>query len=131
MLIDSNIFLELFLEQQKKDACRLFLNKTINGEINAIISNFTIDSVLLVMFRHGSALEKMRDFLHKVISSKGLSIYSITSSDRLRALQLIENYKLDYEDAIVLQSAISAGHGEILSFDKDFDKIKEIKRIEP
>ncbi len=131
MLVDSNIFLELFLGQQKKDACRLFLNKTVSGEINATISDFTIDSILLVMFRHGSALENMRDFLHKVTNSKGLSIYSITSSDRSRALQLIEKYKLDYEDAVVLQSAISSGCSEVLSFDRDFDKVKEIKRIEP
>ena len=131
MLVDSNIFLELFLGQQKKDACRLFLNKTVSGEINATISDFTIDSILLVMFRHRSALENMRDFLHKVTNSKGLSIYSITSSDRSRALQLIEKYKLDYEDAVVLQSAISSGCSEVLSFDRDFDKVKEIKRIEP
>lgn len=51
--------------------------------------------------------------------------------DRFNALFLISKYNLDYEDAMVLQSAILTRSKEIVSFDKHFDKVKEIKRIEP
>jgi len=73
----------------------------------------------------------MRIFLRKLLKSKGLKIYKLTMKDRFIALQYIEKYNLDYEDAITLQSAISSGCKEIVSFDSDFDKIKEIKRIGP
>ena len=63
MLIDTNIFLELFLEQDKKDSCRAFLNKTINGEFSVIVSDFTIYSVILNMVNNKSDVGKIHSFL--------------------------------------------------------------------
>jgi predicted nucleic acid-binding protein len=45
-IIDANIFLELFLDQEKADRCRIFLDKIASGEESALISTFTVDSVL-------------------------------------------------------------------------------------
>ena len=51
--------------------------------------------------------------------------------DRIEALKLMKKHSLDYEDALTLQAAISTNSEEIVSFDKHFDSVKEIKRIEP
>ena len=131
MLIDTNIFLELFLEQDKKDSCRAFLNKTVNGEFSVIVSDFTIDSVILNMVNNKSDVGKIHSFLQKLTNSDGIRIYSVNMNDRTKALDLMIKYKLDYEDSLILQCAFSTKSKEIVSFDKHFDKVKEIKRIEP
>ncbi|MDP1695432.1 MAG: type II toxin-antitoxin system VapC family toxin [archaeon] len=131
MLIDANIFLELLLEQKNSDRCRTFLNKTANGEVSAVVSDFTIDSVILVMSNHGGDNKKIREFINKIINSKGIRIYSVSMRDRLEALNVMGKYNLDYEDAIVLQSALSTKSKEIMSFDRHFDKVSAVKRVEP
>jgi len=131
MIIDANIFLEVFLNQEKIERCRTFLNKTAAGEVKAVVSDFTIDTVLLSMERNSIIIQEMKEFLLKISNSKGVRIYPINMRDRIAALKLIDRYNLDYEDALVLQSAIATNSKEIISFDKHFDKVKEIKRIEP
>lgn len=131
MLVDANIFLEFLLNQEKAKEAVIFLNKVIRGDIKAYISSFTIDSILLTLYRNKVKIEDMRIFLRKLLHSKGLEIYVLKMKDRFLAFNHIETYKLDYEDAITLQCALSAGCKEIVSFDTDFDKVKEIKRIEP
>lgn len=131
MIIDSNIFLEVLLKQEKSENCRIFLNKTISGEAEGIVPDFVIDSVLLIMKRDSINTKEMKMFLQKILKSRGIRIYSIGIKDRVKALNLMDSYGLDYEDALVLQSAIATDSEEIMSFDKHFDRVKEIRRIEP
>ena len=131
MLIDANIFLEVLLEQEKSENCKAFLRKVLEGNISAIVSSFTIDSIILSMTRNNIKKEKIRLFLLSLSKYKGLRIYQVSIKDRINSLDLMSKYNLDYEDALILQSAISLKFTKIISFDKHFDKIKEIKRVEP
>ena len=131
MLIDANIFLEILLSQKKAEECKAILRKIQTGEQKAIISTFTIDTIILSMSRNKVSIEKIRIFLNSLVNLIGLRMYNINFKDRIMALDLINKYKLDYEDAITLQSAFSSDCKEILSLDKHFDGIKQIKRIEP
>lgn len=83
------------------------------------------------MEKHRLPPQKMNIFLSSLFHYEGLEIFNVTIKDRLFALKLMERYKLGYEDAITLQSAISSNSKEILSFDKHFEKIKEVKRVKP
>lgn len=131
MIIDTNIFLEFLLKQKEEERCKIFLNKTVIGEVKAIVNDFTIDSIIIGMERNNLGFEEINLFLKKLIKSKGINIYSISIKDRLNALNLMTKHNLDYEDSLVLQSAVATDSNEIMSFDKHFDKVKEIKRIEP
>lgn len=131
MIIDSNIFLEFFLKQNNSERCRVYLNKVVSGEAKAIISDFAVDSIVIVMERNKVSVSVINLFLQRLLFSKGLRIYSINMYDRIEALKYMKRYNLDYEDALTLQSAISTNSKEILSFDRHFDKVKEVKRAEP
>lgn len=48
-LIDTNIFLELFLNQKRADECEILLNKIANGEIEAVITSFTIYAIKAIL----------------------------------------------------------------------------------
>jgi predicted nucleic acid-binding protein len=131
MLIDANIFLEFFLQQKRADDSLAILEKLGKGEMKAYVSHFTIDSVLLIMHQNRCSHKELNTFLQNIINSKGISLYHANLNDRFLAITLMEKYNLDYEDALTLRCALSVGSKEILSFDKDFDTINEIKRIEP
>ncbi len=131
MLIDANIFLEILLEQKKSEDCKSILREIHKGQRKAIISIFTIDTIILAMTRNKVQLSKVKIFLESLRNIRGLKLYNINFRDRMLALDLMKRYELDYEDAVTLQAAISNNCKEILSFDRHFDKIKEIKRIEP
>ena len=102
-----------------------------NGEKEAVVTSFTIDSIVIVMTRNKVSIDDIELFIKSILSYNGLTYYQITFKDRLSALKWIKKYNLDYEDALILQSAISLKEREILSLDSDFDKVKEIKRIVP
>ena len=131
MLIDANILLEVLLEQNKAVECKDILKKIKEGTKSATISTFTIDSIILIMERNEMGVNELSIFLNSLLNYKGLEIYQTTIEDRLNALDLIQEFQLDYEDSITLQSALSNEIEEILSFDKHFDSVKSIKRIEP
>lgn len=130
MIIDANIFLEVLLEQKNSEKCKSLLREILNGEKQAFISTITIDSIVLVMIKYKIQKEKIELFLKSLVKYKGLRFYQIKLQDRIKAIYLMDKYKLDYEDSLVLQSAFSTQSKEIISLDKHFDKIKEIKRID-
>ncbi|MAE49504.1 hypothetical protein CMI48_01615 [Candidatus Pacearchaeota archaeon] len=130
ILVDANIFLEFFLGQEKADLCGELLKMFDRGEYNGFVSTFTVDSVLLGMFRNKTTFQQMRDFLRGVLQSKGFQMYEPTFKDRFGALDLMKKQGLDYEDALTLQAALSCGCKQILSFDIHFDGVKGVERVE-
>jgi len=131
MLIDSNIFLEYLLDQEKADKSYKFIHNLNEQKNAAYISDFNVDSIILSLGKYKVKKEIMQIFLNNLINSNSIIVYEITFEDRLLALEIMEKYQLDYEDALTLQSALSTNSREIVSFDKHFDGIDEIKRIEP
>ena len=53
-LVDTNIFLEILLKQNKSESCKAFLDKNI-GAIS--ISDFTLHSIGVILFRFGGELQ--------------------------------------------------------------------------
>jgi len=51
-LIDTNIFLEILLEQEKKEDCKKFLNDHIG---NLHITDFSLHSIGVILFKQGVA----------------------------------------------------------------------------
>ena len=74
---------------------------------------------------------KDKNFVEQVINPildfKGLVIESLRSEDFKKAADLMNEFKLDYEDSLHLAVAIRTGAQEIISNDKDFDHT-QIKR---
>ena len=48
-LIDTNIFLEVFLEQNEKKHCLDFLQKVEKGEIKAVVTSFSLHSIAIIL----------------------------------------------------------------------------------
>lgn len=131
LAIDANIFIELLLKQERYEQSKEFLKKVCEGEIKAVVSNFTISGICIVLERNGKNWKDIRTFLLSILAYKGLSVYQEKMYDKIIATTHMRDYKLDFEDCITLQCALACKCDSLVSFDSDFDKIKCIRRVKP
>lgn len=130
LAIDANIMLELFLEQDNYNACRKFLESVRDGK-QAMISDFTISGIVLVLERYGKTWKDLQKFLQSLLNYTGLLIYMQTLQDKIDATRLMAECKLDFDDALTLQCALANNCSAIVSLDADFDRQNLLKRITP
>lgn len=128
-LIDANIFLEVLLARENKDECVSFLKKVEEGEVKAFVSSFIIHAMEVILINLGKAKE-LETFLEVIGNFKGLSVYSTKIEEEREAIEIISQEGLDFDDA--LQTYIARKlNTQIVSFDKHFDRVKGIRRVEP
>lgn len=132
--IDTNVFLNAILYDIKEnlEAKRAyeFLQKVINNDILGMTSVLTWDEFVWVIIQQLGreiAIEKGNEFL----LFPNISFENITSNTIMKAQDLISKYKIRPRDAIHSASALEHNVSVIITFDKDYDNIKEIERIEP
>ena len=130
-LVDANIFLEVELDQEKADVCERILRKFYLGEMKGILVDFAIDTIVIVMENYGKNWSEIRTFLSSLLGYKGLQIHFSSLLDRIMATNHMKNYNLDFDDALALQAMKENKIENIISYDKDFDKIPHVKRIQP
>lgn len=91
-----------------------------------VTSSLTLHEVLVIIAGLiGRSLKDkalIKEVINSIINLKGLVIEPLKSEDFIRALNLMEKYNLDYEDALHLSVAIRVDAKEIISNDEDFDK---------
>ena len=124
--IDANIFLQGILYDDENINKILF--KMVNKEFLGYTSVLSWDEIVFIV----------RKFLGKEIAIKegekflkmpNLIFIDANKNIIEKSQRLINKYNIKPRDAIHVASALINGANEIISDDKDFDKIKEIKRI--
>ncbi len=131
MLLDSNIFLEVELAEQRAEACKRLLSKIRDGDIKSAITDFHIDSIVVVMESYGKGWREIALFLASLLRYKGLRIYSTNLGSRIRATNFMKDYGLDFDDALAVQALKELSIDTIISYDNDFDSVKWVKRRIP
>lgn len=126
LLIDTNIFLELLLGQERASECEEFLGKVSRGDIEAVVTKFTVHAIEVVLNEPASILV----FLRNVQNSVGLSVYETTIEDEIAASVLMGKVGLDFNDSLQYFVAKKLGAEAIVSYDKHFDKV-DVPRREP
>ena len=126
LLIDTNIFLELFLGQKRAEDCERFLEKTSTGELETTITRFTVHAIEAAL--NDSTL--ILTFLRNLQNSLGLTVYETSLEDEMAASMLMNEVKLDFDDSLQYYVAKKLGVNAIVSYDKHFDHV-DIERKEP
>ena len=127
--LDANIFLFAALDRRDKGRrARELLKKVQDGrEAKAATSTLTYDEFFWIV-------KKYRGFNLAVKATKALLempnliFLSVDEAIIRKALALVEAYKLNPRDSIHAASAINHNISIIFSEDKDFDRVKELKR---
>jgi predicted nucleic acid-binding protein len=124
-LIDTNIFLEALLEQEKTNIVRSFFQSIDLGDM--FITDLSLHSIGIILFKV-KKYELFHILLNDIIID-GMGIISLKINDLKELKRISQIFNLDFDDAY--QYLASEKHGlQIISFDKDFDRTKR-KRKEP
>ena len=117
-LVDTNVFLEILLEQAKKDICKNFLN-THAGCL--YISDFSLHSIGVILFRNAKE-DVFQKFTHDVLPKS----HVITLAKHVYQ-DLVENkrqFGLDFDDSYQYSVAKESGF-TLVTMDGDFKSIQQ------
>ena len=127
-LVDTNIWLERLLEQEKTEEVKLFLQEIPTNIL--FISDFTLHSIGIIMTKLNRK-DEFKDFLVDIFENGKLNYLSLRPLELPDLITYINSKKLDFDDAY--QVVVSNKYKlEIVSFDKDFEKagIKSLMPLE-
>ena len=114
--MDTNVFLELLLEQARSAEARQLLEKIEANEF--FVSDYALHSIGMLLFRRKQS-EVFRRFLADVNTS--LTMVSLTAKDLDRVIDASTAFNLDFDDAY--QYTVAGKYDlTIVSFDADFDR---------
>lgn len=123
-LLDTNIFLEVLLEQKNYQIVNKFLEETDSKDIN--ISDLSFHSIGFFLFKRNKKdlfLKLARD-----IETNNTNILNLSIRKYQEIKFVSENFNLDFDDSY--QYLIAKTYSLVLvTFDKHFDKT-DIKRFE-
>jgi len=118
-LVDTNIFLEILLKQNKNQDCKDFLNENI-GEL--CITDFSLHSIGVIIFRENEDdlfLKFLNDTLPKV------NLVALPANQYKKVITNRKKYKLDFDDAYQY-TVCKYYEFKLVTMDQDFKDIEEI-----
>lgn len=128
--IDANVLIYASLDEGKTgDNARDIIELIRKGKYKAFTISLTIDE-LLWKVQKALGREKAAEVAKHYLYLVNLEIVGVDQILVANSLQYYVNEKLDPKDAFHFAFMRSKGIKTIISSDSDFDKIKEIKRID-
>ena len=131
MLLDSNVFLEAALPEEHGRACKQLLERLRDVVVKAAITDFHIDTIVIVMENYGKGWKEVALFLASLLRYKGLKVYPLGLVSRIRATSFMKDYGLNFDDALAVQALKELSTDTIVSYDDDFDSVEGVKRRIP
>lgn len=117
-LLDTNIFLEIILSQEKSGEAKELLLKSAQHEF--FVTDYSLHSIGLLLFRR-KQYDAFRAFLDDVLVNGGIGLLSLLPEEMDSVISASEKFSLDFDDAY--QYAVASKQGLILiSFDADFQR---------
>ena len=128
MYIDSNIFIFAAINQDENgERCRNIIKLIEEEKISCAASYLIIDEIIWVLKKKIGKKDAIT--IIKAILSLPIKWLSIDESSIIRMVDILENTNIDPRDALHIACMLNNGLSTILSEDKDFDRIKNVKRI--
>ena len=92
-LIDTNIFLEILLKQEKSKDCKSFLDKNI-GKLS--ISDFSLHSIGVILFRNNNE-NIFTKFISDILPK--LNLLTLPKTGYKELVNIKKKNKLDFDDS--------------------------------
>jgi predicted nucleic acid-binding protein len=125
-LVDTNVWVEVLLGQEKAKEASDFLKRTPASELS--LTDFTLYSIGIILAKLGRD-DAYRKFLGDVLTENDVRIIRLTPSDLAEVPTVVRRFHVDFDDAY---QYVAAGrfNAALVSFDSDFDKT-DLKRLAP
>jgi hypothetical protein len=123
-LIDTNIWLEIILEQEKAEEFKEFLQSVSSSSI--FITDFSVYSIGIHLFR-GKIHNAFMDFIRDAFAKVGIRLIRLEPMDMRKILSISLRFNLDFDDAY--QYVASQKYNlTIVSYDRDFDRTEKRRK---
>ena len=131
LLVDANIFMYAAgSEHPNKRAATRFLERVAAGETDAAVDAEVLQEILHRYRSIGrwSDGRKVYDLVRKIMPE----VVPVTGVMLDRSRMLMDRYpEIMARDALHAAAVLETAAAGLCSFDRDFDRIREIQRIEP
>jgi len=117
-LIDTNIILEMILDQARADEARALLIQIEEHEF--FLSDYSLHSIGLLLFRRKQH-HTFRQFLNDMIVRAGMVVVSVPAGELESVIAAAQRFNLDFDDAYQYVAA-ERYNLTLVSFDSDFDR---------
>ena len=131
-IIDANIILRFLLNDspEKAERCSLLLQRVESGEESVFLPDLALADIVWTLEKfYRQPKGKIRELMLPIISLRGMRLTN--KSEALKALNFYVEKNLDWTDAFIAASMEVYGSREIYSYDKHFDRVESIVRLEP
>ena len=118
-LVDTNVFLEILLRQDKKESCKKFLDNNI-GNLN--FTDFSLYSIGVILFRYGKE-DIFQKFVEDVMPN--VKLLSLPMKLYREIVDVRKSLNLDFDDAYQYSTAKYYGL-RVATMDKDFERIRDV-----
>ncbi|MBW1703053.1 MAG: PIN domain-containing protein [Deltaproteobacteria bacterium] len=114
-LVDTNVFLEILLSQEKKANCKKFLE---NNAGNLNITDFSLHSIGVILFRYEKE-DIFQKFVQDVIPN--IKLLSLPIELYGQVVSARKSNNLDFDDSYQYRTAKYYGL-KVVTMDKDFER---------
>ena len=134
--IDASVFLYAFLKPKKvlsknmlelKENAKRILTRINEGE--DVITTVVHLSEIANILETRTSKVKSAEYIEAILSKQTIHVYDVDVASYAEAVLKAKEEGLGVNDALALIFMEKLGISEIYSFDKDYDKIKWVKRI--
>jgi predicted nucleic acid-binding protein len=130
--VDTNVLIRYLTadDPRRSPAAAALLAEAASGGMQLILTETTLAEVVWVLQGvYGHGREQIADGLRDLIVSDG--IVGLDVETCATALDIYRSQPLDFTDALLAARALVRGPRVICSFDRDFDRVRGIERLEP
>lgn len=117
-LVDTNVWLEQFLNQEKSEEVRQFL-ASLSTE-NLYITDFTFHSIGIILCNL-TKVETLLQFVQDIFIENAVNFIHLKPEDIPHIVKRMTQFNLDFDDAYQYLAA-EKHELTIISFDTDFDR---------
>jgi predicted nucleic acid-binding protein len=117
-LVDTNVWLERLLEQERFSEVRRFLDSTETSQI--FLTDFSFHSIGLILTRLNKST-LLLNFVQDTLLEGAVSLVHLVPEDTQAIVAAMQQFRLDFDDAY--QYVAAGKHNlALVSFDSDFDR---------
>lgn len=130
--VDANVILRFLTHDEPVQAARcdaLFERVNKQREIIEVSEIVIADVVWTLHSYYKLSKEQIREYVSTLLIQPNVRMAD--KSRMLDALTLFASENIDFSDALMATHMKSRSLDEIYSYDRDFDRIENIKRVEP
>ncbi len=124
LLVDTNIFLEIILEQERASQARELLEKAQEHEL--FLSDYSLHSIGLLLFRRNQ-YDIFQKFIDDMLNRAGIALVSLGTDDMSTVISSAQQFRLDFDDSYQYAAARKYDLA-IVSYDADFDRTEYGRR---